>query len=200
MKAVAALAVLLALAPSMAAAGEPRGDWRQVVTAADRQRLRNWRTAWMTALADARGGADAATVAADPALFDPDAGLVDGAMPPPGDYRCRLIAIGARPGARALASGGWGRCHIADGGAPRPLTGLDGIQRPAGLIYADSEHRAIFLGTAMFPDERRPATYAHAAGRDMAGVVERIGERRWRLALPYPRFGSALDLIELAPA
>ena len=200
MKAVAAVAVLFALTPSTAAAGEPRGDWRQVVTAHDRQRLRDWRTAWTTALADVRDGGGAATVAADPALFQPDAGLVDRAMPPPGDYRCRQIAIGARPGGPALSSGDWGRCHVAGDGAPRQLTGLDGVQRPAGLIYADGERRAIFLGTAMFPDERRPATYAHAAGRDMAGVVERIGERRWRLALPYPRFGSALDLIELAPA
>jgi hypothetical protein len=52
----------------------------------------------------------------------------------------------------------------------------------------------------MFPDERRPVAYGHAAGRDVAGVVERIGERRWRLVLPYPRFGAALDVIELVPA
>ncbi len=35
--------------------------------------------------------------------------------------------------------------------------------------------------------------------RDMAGVLERIGERRWRLVLPYPRFESLLDVVELVP-
>ena len=34
----------------------------------------------------------------------------------------------------------------------------------------------------------------------MAGVVERVGDNRWRLVLPYPRFESLLDVIELASA
>jgi hypothetical protein len=34
----------------------------------------------------------------------------------------------------------------------------------------------------------------------MAGLVERIGARRWRLVLPYPRFESTLDVIEIVPA
>jgi hypothetical protein len=34
----------------------------------------------------------------------------------------------------------------------------------------------------------------------MAGVVERIGERRWRLVLPYPNFESTIDVLELLPA
>jgi hypothetical protein len=34
----------------------------------------------------------------------------------------------------------------------------------------------------------------------MAGVVERIGERRWRLVLPYPAFESTIDIVELIPA
>ena len=34
----------------------------------------------------------------------------------------------------------------------------------------------------------------------MAGVVERIGENRRRLVLPYPRFESTIDVLELVPA
>jgi hypothetical protein len=36
--------------------------------------------------------------------------------------------------------------------------------------------------------------------RDLAGYVERIGPNRWRLILPYPRFESMIDVLELVPA
>ena len=34
----------------------------------------------------------------------------------------------------------------------------------------------------------------------MAGLVERIGDNRWRLVLPAPAYESMLDVIELVPA
>ena len=34
----------------------------------------------------------------------------------------------------------------------------------------------------------------------VSGLVERIGERRWRLVIPWPANESNLDLIELVPA
>ena len=37
-------------------------------------------------------------------------------------------------------------------------------------------------------------------GRDLVGVLERIGERRWRLVTPWPAAESNLDLLELVPA
>ncbi len=170
------------------------------MTIRDQVRLREWRHAWTTGLADARSGGGEATIAGDPTLFDPVGALTDRPMPAAGDYRCRRIAIGARIGGPALAIEPWGRCRVEGQAPPLQLTGLDGLQRPSGLIYADTDRRAIFLGTTMFPDEHRPSTYGHAAGRDMPGVVERIGERRWRLVLPYPHFGGVLDVIELLPA
>ena len=195
----AALLIALALA-GPALAGEQRSDWREVITIRDRKRLRDWRTAWTTALADARAHGGAATIAADPALFDPDRALVDRSIPAPGEHRCRRVALGPRPDGSAQAIEPWGRCRIEGPEAPLRLVALDGGQRVAGAIYADTDRRAIFLGTTMFPDEHRPATYGHAAGRDVVGSVERIGERRWRLALPQPGFGMTLELVELEPA
>jgi hypothetical protein len=32
------------------------------------------------------------------------------------------------------------------------------------------------------------------------GVVERVGPARWRLVLPWPRWESNLDVMELVPA
>ena len=49
-------------------------------------------------------------------------------------------------------------------------------------------------------DETRAMRYGIDPGRDMAGAVERIGPRKWRLILPYPRFESTLDVVELIPA
>ena len=34
----------------------------------------------------------------------------------------------------------------------------------------------------------------------MAGVVERVGDHRWRLVCPRPIIESLLDVIELVPA
>jgi hypothetical protein len=51
----------------------------------------------------------------------------------------------------------------------------------------------------MFADETRPLEYGLDATRDMVGAVQRIGDKRWRLILPYPRFESVMDVVELTP-
>ena len=62
------------------------------------------------------------------------------------------------------------------------------------------QQRMVFLGTLQLGDEQRALQYGRDRERDMAGVVERIGDNRWRLVLPYPAFESTLDVIELVPA
>ena len=52
----------------------------------------------------------------------------------------------------------------------------------------------------MFGDETKPIDYGHDDGRDMAGYIDRVGEKRWRLVLPYPKFESILDVVELVPS
>ncbi len=77
---------------------------------------------------------------------------------------------------------------------------LEGAQRPRGLIFDDEAARGVFLGTLMLGDETRPLDYGRDAKRDMAGYVERIGDKRWRLVLPQPHFESLFDIIEVTPA
>ena len=43
-------------------------------------------------------------------------------------------------------------------------------------------------------------SYGLRPERDLVAVLERIGERRWRLVIPWPQYESNLDLIELLPA
>lgn len=190
---VVALALLVAL---VAPAADAPSSWRGVATEDDRGRLRNWRQAWMTAITAARTGGGAAAIAGDPALFDPDRALKD-PVPPVGTYRCRTFKLGAQgPGGLSFVSYPWFRCRVDIDGR---FAKIDGSQRPVGIIYPATSGRAVFLGTLALGDERRAMRYGRDRTRDMAGWVERIGERRWRMVLPYPRFESLLDLIELVP-
>ncbi len=194
MRRALAAAALILIAGAVQAA-----DWRRIATPPDRSRLRGWRDAWVTALEQARRVPDgAAAIAADPMLYDPDHALVD-PMPPAGEYRCRAVKLGGRstPGFVPYA---WFGCRVGAGADAVPLMKTTGSQRPAGLLYADTDARAVFLGTLSLGDEARPMPYGRDRSRDMAGIVERIGERRWRLVLPYPAFESTLDIIELVPA
>lgn len=174
-------------------------DWRRVATAADRERLRGWRRAWIDALAKASGSATAATLTEDPLLFDPDRAL-PGSTPPPGAYRCRVYKLGANGTAmRNITIYPDVDCHVTREGALSSLYKVAGTQRPVGLLFPETASRAVFLGTMVLGDETRPLKYGQDANRDLAGYVERIGEHRWRLVLPRPRFESLLDVVDIVP-
>jgi hypothetical protein len=51
----------------------------------------------------------------------------------------------------------------------------------------------------MLGDEGRAMEYGVDPGRDVAGFVERIGPKRWRLIMPDPHFESKIDVMELVP-
>lgn len=175
-------------------------DWRRVATAADRDRLRRWRTAWLDAVARARTSGAGREIDAQGVLFDPDIIMAD-PVPPPGDYRCRVFKLGAKmSGMRDYVAYPAFACRIDDGGEVARFHKTGGSQRPVGLIFSDRSGRAVFLGTLMLGDETRVLDYGRDGTRDMAGFVDRIGERRWRLALPLPAFESTLDVIEIVPA
>lgn len=202
--ALAALALALPACSVYREATSPKLDpavsWRRVVTDNDRERLRKWRKAWDEALVPARAApADAAAIDADPTLFAPDQAL-GGAALPPGDYRCRTFKLGgvgaATPGFTAYS---WFDCVIVAEGDALAFHKLTGSQRPAGLIFPENDARQIFVGTLVLGDETSPLRYGTDRDRDMVGYVERIGDKRWRLVLPYPRFESLLDVIELVP-
>ena len=93
----------------------------------------------------------------------------------------------------------WFDCRISAGAGPMDFVKLTGSQRPVGRLFSDSDRRLVFLGTLQLGDERGTLRYGHDRQRDMIGLLERIGERRWRLAFPYPAFESTLDVIELVP-
>ena len=198
--------VLLSLAScadlprSLTAPVSPSADWRAVATSADRGRLRDWRKAFTQAVGQARSGGHGAELARQGRLLEPDAAL--GPVPiPNGNYRCRVTKVGAKSaGLLNYVAYQPFACRIEQRGRLQSFTKLSGSQRQVGLIYPADALRQVFLGTLVLGDERNAMQYGRDPDRDLAGWVERIGERRWRLILPYPRYESRLDVIELVPA
>ncbi|MEA3051023.1 MAG: hypothetical protein QOG84_2859 [Sphingomonadales bacterium] len=222
----AAMRVFLALAALLPAACAARsatmGDgaatnmvsWRSLATADDRKRLRDWRSAWVEALGKAKA-THAAEVAKEGDLLDPDAAALGDVTPPPGDYRCRAVKLGGqspqvpdyvsygpfpcRVGPAAAAAGNAAApAGPGDAGA-LPFAAVAGPQRPVGRFFPDTPRRIMFLGTLQLGDEKGILRYGHDKERDLAGLLQRIGERRWRLVLPKPHFESTLDVVEIVP-
>jgi hypothetical protein len=173
--------------------------WHAAATGADLLRIRDWRKTLVKAIAEARRRGHGAAIDAEGPLLEPDPDLAEVA-PPAGDYRCRTIKIGVKGAAVGDYVVYPGQsCRVL----PRPgglaFVRLTGPQRMLGRLYPDAARRTIFLGTVQFGDEKAPIPYGADEKRNAAGLLQRIGERRWRMVLPAPHFESSLDVIELLP-
>ena len=202
------VALLATLLPLTACAAVPRNhaaaiatstEWRAVATSSDRERLRDWRTAFTRALEQARKAGHAAEIEREGRLLEPDAAL--GPVPiPNGDYRCRVIKVGAKSeGLLDYIAYPAFDCRVRQAGRLQSFTKLTGSQRHVGLLFPDSPLRQVFLGTLVLCDEGRAMEYGRDPDRDVAGWIARIDEKRWRLILPYPRYESTMDVVELIP-
>ena len=174
--------------------------WRRAATAADRERLRNWRVSWLAALDKARAGGGASEIAADADLFDPDRAL-DNPLPPTGAYRCRIIKLGAAHQVnRDFVELPPAQCTVGQGSGETWFAIEDGVQRPMGRLFPGPPGRGVFLGTLQLGDEQLPLAYGVDDQRNMIAYVDRVGEKRWRLLIPTPHFDAKAELIEITPA
>ncbi len=185
-------------APDLAVASAPP-DWRSVATEDDRERLREWRSAWVRALREAQAGGFGPTIASEGALLQPDA-AIEWRELPEGNYRCRTIKIGGK-GEGMLDYVGYPpfRCRVQREAGMLAFAKLTGSQRPIGHLLPDPGGRMIFLGTLQLGDETRALEYGRDRERDVAGIVQRFGEDRWRIVFPSPHFESLTDILELVP-
>lgn len=203
MKSLAAVALLIcAVSASAAPTAEAvlTTDWRKVATQADKSRLVRWRNAMLAAIASATKDGEGHAIAQEGALLLPDAGLEQPAIPA-GEYQCRTVKLG-RNGiyTKAFSVRAVSPCAFTSKGGRMRLATTSGSQRVKGDIFPGNERRQIFLGTVVFGDETRAMDYGRDGARDAAGSLERIGEQRWRLLLPEPKFDSMMDIIEITPA
>lgn len=174
-------------------------DWHQVATSKDRERLRDWRRDFVTALDAARKAGHGAEIDREGVLLQPDAALGGGPIPN-GSYSCRVIKLGAKSaGMLDFVTYPPFACRIRQEKDLQGFAKLTGSQRPVGLIFPGDIMRQVFLGTLVLGDEREAMQYGQDATRDVAGYVERIGPSRWRLVMPAPTFESQLDVMELVP-
>jgi len=174
-------------------------NWRQVATQDDKDRLREWRSAFTSALAAARKSGHGAQIDREGPLLNPDAALANGAIPN-GMYRCRVIKLGAKAaGNLDYVSYPGFSCQLRPTHQVQRLDKLSGSQRYAGVLFPNDAVREVFLGALVLGDESRVLQYGQDQTRDVAGCVERIGPDRWRLIMPKPHFESQFDVMEMVP-
>jgi hypothetical protein len=186
-------------APPTAVAERPINEnWRSVALSEDVGKLDHLDAAWAEGLSEARARGFGRAIAAAGPLLDP-AAAQPRAAPPPGPYRCRLARLGAAPRRRALTIYPAYFCHVMVQGPLLAFTKQDGMERPGGYLFDDDDARLVFLGALALGDEPMPPAYGQDRGRDLVGAVERIGTLRYRIAMPWPRPGVSIDLIEMVP-
>ena len=187
--------------PSGGGEGPVLRDWRSIVTSIDRDRYSRRAAAWDLALQQARRQPGSGDLDSLGVLIDPDAARSDVA-PPPGQYRCRTVKLGSQGGESGLGYViyGWFDCHIESTPNGLKFAKDTGSQRPAGLLFPEDRRHMVMLGSMALASEPAANSYGQRPDRDLVAVLERIGDRRWRLVIPWPQNESNLDLIELVPA
>lgn len=179
---------------------QPTLDWRSMATLSDRDRLRDWRSAFVDGLRAARAAGHSADLEREGVLLEPDAALGGGPIPN-GAYRCRVIKVGAKSeGMLNYIAYPAFDCRIQQAGHVQDFAKLTGSQRQVGSIFPGDALRQVFIGTLVLGDEARAMRYGRDTQRDVAGFVERIGPSRWRLIMPRPHFESQIDVMELVPS
>ncbi|HYW14552.1 MAG TPA: DUF4893 domain-containing protein [Allosphingosinicella sp.] len=185
-----------ARAPATKAVVEEAEAWRSVASERDAAALDGISSRWSGALAAGRAANLSRRIAAEGDLLTPDARLAR-AAPAPGSYRCRFV----RPGGRRWVSSAQGFCYVGvESGQLSLATELRGLRVGGYLWEPKGGDRLVFLGGAVPVGARTAAAYGDNPSRDLAGLVERIGEFRYRLTLPESSPGIGLTVVELVAA
>lgn len=179
---------------------EETEEWRNVASEADAQSIDALQSAWAQALASARTRYRRA-VTAERALLTPETRLPR-AAPTPGTYRCRAIRLGAR----TAKTSPWtvsksGFCYV--GVEDNQLSFASEIvgTRLGGYLWDVKEQdRLVFLGATVPARSKTAPAYGENAALDWAGLLERIGEYRYRLTLPRRTGDNHLIVLELTAA
>jgi hypothetical protein len=170
--------------------------WRSVASSRDVAALDGLQARWQQALTAGRAAGLSRRIGAEGELLAPGAQLAR-AAPAPGSYRCRYI----RPGGRKWVSSPTGFCYVGvESGQLSLATELRGLRLGGYLWELKGGERLVFLGGAVPAGAKTASAYGENPSRDTAGMVERIGEFRYRLTLPEPAPGAGLTVVELIAA
>lgn len=193
------IGTMAVLCAASAARAGVAATWRTAIHPDDRVRLLGLWPAWTSAKAKAIVHGETADWDALGRLADP-AAAADGEWPVAGAYRCRVVKLGARlPGQPDVAPLRDFPCTVTNDDGVIGFAGHNDFQSSTGRLYPDGE-RMVFLGAMTLRGDISRFVYGADPDRNVVGVLERIGPARWRLALPWPRFQSTLDVVDIVPA
>jgi hypothetical protein len=182
--------------PSRKVVVEEAEAWRNVASARDSAALDGLPDRWRQALAAGRAANLSRRISAEGELLAPDARLPR-AAPAPGSYRCRYV----RPGGRKWVSSAQGYCYVGvEAGRLSLATELRGLRLGGYLWELKGEEQLVFLGGTVPAGAKTASAYGETPSRDTAGLLERIGEFRYRLTVPEPAPGAGLTVVELVAA
>jgi hypothetical protein len=183
-------------APRPVVVVEEAEAWRGVASPRDSAALDALAGRWDQALAAARSAGLGRRLAGEGVLAVRDSRLPR-AAPAPGSYRCRFVRLGVR---RWTASAR-GFCYVGVQAGQLSLTSeLRGLRLGGYLWELKGGERLVFLGAAIPAGARTAPAYGENEAGDTAGLFERIGEFRYRLALPERTPGTGLTVVELVAA
>ncbi|WP_415642177.1 DUF4893 domain-containing protein [Sphingomonas antarctica] len=165
---------------------EPSDDWRHVARSSDIARLTTLPDRF--AAAAPRSGAGQAALKTNTTARWPS--------PTPGVYRCRVHRLPAVGSARTFPPF---FCYVQSDGALLTFAKGTGSDRPAGRLWADGNDRRVFLGGAARVAGADAPGYGADPATDRIGLVDRIGDFRWRLIIDAPRPGTLFDVVEFWP-
>lgn len=174
-------------------------DWKSIALPADRSWIALVEAAWQSALTEARARKFETAIAAEGPLLSPAAAMPRPA-PSPGRYRCRVIKLGLSPENKGAGFAKFKPfyCFIAAEGSLLTFTKATGTQRPGGRLWDDGDKRLVFLG-GVSPTGNEPAPYGGDPKHNLAGVVERVDDFRWRLVTPGQSGDARIEVMELVP-
>ncbi|MBB4052431.1 hypothetical protein GGR20_002074 [Devosia subaequoris] len=187
--ALAMLAALPAIAPLACAVPDNAS-----ISPFDADRMDGLGIARTRGLAEALRAESAADRELVSLLFAP--GIAPQAPVPDGNYRCRTIKLG---GLLPLTAYSYFDCVVAQGGTK--IEKLTGSQRFSGDLLATDAGGHFYRGALHYGDED-PRPYQEEGDRSQVGCLYKVDGKpvRYRLELPFPRFESTHDVIELVPA
>ena len=189
--------------PKTVSAAVRAKPWQTVIYAADRKRLATLYGAWTRSLADVQKAGQMPLLTALGDLAVPAAAHV-APLPAPGAYRCRSVKLGNRDDGTIRTAtppviiAPYQPCSITASSGLLYFDQGTGGQRIAGKLYPDG-NRLVFLGSMALAGESGSMAYGADSDRDQVGVLRAIGDRRWRLELPWPMWQANLQVIEIVP-
>ena len=185
-----------AQAPAAVVSVDEAEAWRSIASPGHSAAIEGLAAQWDRALAATRAGGLGRRVSAEGVLLV-RGGALERAAPAPGPYRCRYVRLGARRWTASASA----FCYVGvQNGQLSLATELRGLRLGGYLFETKGERSLVFLGAAVPAGAKNPGPYGDDPAADAVGTVERIGDFRYRLALPGPSDGAAVTIVEMVAA